>query len=540
MLGIIHPPSLNLFNYGDTLVSGAEVASRQFVEAMVRYMPPTAVALFADDEVLPSLQQNLRELAEARDGNHANTLLLRMGLLRQVLAVQPFTAFHFLIPCLDRLSYVRARFSPSVFPITSVSYGFGGSVSLWEFFARLALTPTLPCDAVICSSAASQQAFASSLEQVRAALGELGLRGLPDAPQMPILPLGIDAQAFRPRDKRDVRYLLNLPQDKTLLLSFGRLEHIGKADLGPLLLVLRELLQEYGETISLVLAGALDGNEKAYLERMIEGAGVTKHVYVRGNPTFSEAPLYYSAADIFVGLSDTVQESFGLAPLEAMASELPVVVADWSAYRETVIDAQTGYRVPTLWGRCEGDWSTMSPLNPWQSEARHTAEEVSVDVRELKHALGRLLNDPQQRQRMGAAARRHVEANYTWRVIVPRYQSLWEELAEVASTLQPDPRPSVPSMASRPFDTFGHYATHHVDESMRVTASQRDVTTLWPSLSQSSLSPQLLEQVMDRVRGKIVRLSDLQQNLAEAAGVVPEETLRSILWLFKFDFIKLV
>ncbi len=536
MLGIIHPPSLNLLEYAS--VSGAEVASRQFVEAMVRYLPPTAVALFADDEALPRLQQNLNELSEARDGSHADTLLLRLKLLPEVFAVQPFMALHFLIPCLDRLSYIRTEFSPSVFPITCTPHGFSGTAALWDFFTRLALTPTLPCDAVICSSEASRRAFANSLEQVREALGATGLSGLPDAPQMVVLPLGVDVQTFRPRDKRDVRYLLNLPYDKTLLLSFGRLDHVSKANLGPLLLVLRELLKD-GEKLALIIAGATDTNERAYLERMILEAGVKDHVYLRPNPTFSEAPLYYSAADIFVGLSDTTQESFGIAPLEAMASELPVVVADWSGYRETVIDAETGHRVPTRWGRCEGEWLRLSPLSTWHDEAQHVSEEVSVDVRQLKNALKGLLNDPSERQRMGKAARKHVEANYAWRVIVPRYQAVWEELAEVASTLQPDTRPCVPSVASRPFDNFGHYATHSVDGSTKVTASKRDVMTLWPSLSQSSVSSRLLEQVMDQVNGRIVRLTDLQQYLTQAVGVAPEETLRSILWLLKFDFIEL-
>ena len=42
----------------------------------------------------------------------------------------------------------------------------------------------------------------------------------------------------------------------------------------------------------------------------------------------------WSAADIFVSLVDNIQETFGLAPLEAMAAGLPTVVSDWDGFRD--------------------------------------------------------------------------------------------------------------------------------------------------------------------------------------------------------------
>ena len=38
----------------------------------------------------------------------------------------------------------------------------------------------------------------------------------------------------------------------------------------------------------------------------------------------------------FLSLVDCLQETFGLTPVEAMASGLPVVVSDWNGYRDTV------------------------------------------------------------------------------------------------------------------------------------------------------------------------------------------------------------
>ena len=56
----------------------------------------------------------------------------------------------------------------------------------------------------------------------------------------------------------------------------------------------------------------------------------------------------WSAADVFLSLVDNPQETFGLAPVEAMAAGIPVVVSDWDGYRFTVSDGVEGFRIPTL------------------------------------------------------------------------------------------------------------------------------------------------------------------------------------------------
>ena len=61
-----------------------------------------------------------------------------------------------------------------------------------------------------------------------------------------------------------------------------------------------------------------------------------------------------SAADVFISLVDNIQETFGITPLEAMASGLPVVVSDWDGYRHTVRDGEEGFLIPTLGGPEEG------------------------------------------------------------------------------------------------------------------------------------------------------------------------------------------
>ena len=58
----------------------------------------------------------------------------------------------------------------------------------------------------------------------------------------------------------------------------------------------------------------------------------------------------WSVADLFLSLSDNVQETFGLTPVEAMAAGLPVVVSDWNGYRSNIRDGVDGFLVRTLGG----------------------------------------------------------------------------------------------------------------------------------------------------------------------------------------------
>lgn len=145
-----------------------------------------------------------------------------MSSLPEVLSQQTFTAFHNpTAPDLHQLSYLRSQFAPRPFPITCLAHGFSQAHLLWDFFARLLLTPTLPCDSVVCTSHAARRAFQNTLDQVRAGLEASGMTGLRTDLRLDLIPLGVDADLYRPRNKRDVRSLLGLPQEKTLLLCFG-------------------------------------------------------------------------------------------------------------------------------------------------------------------------------------------------------------------------------------------------------------------------------------------------------------------------------
>jgi hypothetical protein len=129
-----------------------------------------------------------------------------------------------------------------------------------------------------------------------------------------------------------------------------------------------------------------------------------------------------------VSPSDNVQESFGLALLEAMAHGLPVVASDWSGYRDIVTDGRTGFLIPTHMDPRGCDMASMvAPVDISYGIPHHLSRHTVIDVDCLCVRLKTLLASADLRAAMGKAGRRLVESSFAWPVIVDRYRSLFAE-----------------------------------------------------------------------------------------------------------------
>src|SRR5262249_2640282 len=106
---------------------------------------------------------------------------------------------------------------------------------------------------------------------------------------------------------------------------------------------------------------------------LIRGEGVANRVHLL--PGTDRVERFYAAADVFV--FPTFYDSFGLVATEAMASGLPVVCSAAAGAAELIEDGVNGLIVNDPWG----------------------------DSTALADALGRLVDDPALRQRLGDAAR---------------------------------------------------------------------------------------------------------------------------------------
>ena len=142
----------------------------------------------------------------------------------------------------------------------------------------------------------------------------------------------------------------------------------------------------------LVMIG--DGPDRSRAEAFCRERHLRDQVFFLGNvPNLEEL---VGASDLFLLPSDG--ESFGMAALEAMASEVPVIATRSGGIPEVVVDGECGYLLPV------GDVDAMA------------ARAIEI------------LSDVQLQRRMGRAGRALAESKFHVARVVPMYRSLYERV----------------------------------------------------------------------------------------------------------------
>ena len=155
--------------------------------------------------------------------------------------------------------------------------------------------------------------------------------------------------------------------------------------------ILAQVLQK-GIKTRLIMVG--DGSERTNVEHRARCLGVYDScAFVGKQPKIVD---YLSASDVLLLPSE--QESFGLAALEALACELPVIASRVGGLPEVVTDGETGF-----------------------------LSEVG-DVEKMANDAAHLLTDNDFRQEMGRRARESAISRYRTDLIIPRYVEFYEKI----------------------------------------------------------------------------------------------------------------
>jgi glycosyltransferase involved in cell wall biosynthesis len=147
-----------------------------------------------------------------------------------------------------------------------------------------------------------------------------------------VIPNGLDpfTFGFSVGSRTTTRAALGIPEDATVIGTVGRLVRRKQQAL-----VIRAAAKVIREGAWLLIVG--DGPERVYLERLASHLGVGNRVLFTGES--HDIPATLAAMDVFA--SPALEETFGLAPLEALISGLPVLV--------THCPALTGMQPPRVW-----------------------------------------------------------------------------------------------------------------------------------------------------------------------------------------------
>ena len=380
--------------------------------------------------------------------------------------------------------------------------------AVMDSIGNLAIAPIQHWDAVVCTSKAVRATYETVLELWEEHLRQrLGATRLP-RPQLPIIPLGVDTAWIAPASeatRQSWRTRMKIPAAAFVVLWVGRFNHAAKAHPIPTYLALEQLAQRLEQPVVYLQAGWF-GNEaiqQAFTAAAQRWAPSVKHLFVDGRQPELRQQIWH-AADVFCSLSDNLQETFGLTPIEAMAAGLPVVVSDWDGYRDTVRDGIDGFRIATTMpaaGYGQGlAHSFCAQTISYDYYCAVSAQTVAVDLPATVRALETLATQPELRQQQGAAGRQRALEAYGWEVVIGQYQQLLEELAErriaarrddpMLGEAQVQPAP----LRADPYRVFASYPTAAVDgDTCLRLASQ------WQNVERSELHAHLEALQADRL-----------------------------------------
>jgi starch synthase len=459
-------------------------------------------------------------------------------------------------PSLAPLAWQRRRHRQAAYSLCGVTHTICTDRAM-EAIGALLVAPVQPWDALVCTSHAGRKVVLGLLEEQAAYLKERLGAARVERPQLPVIPLGVDTAAFDPWPGARVawRARLGITEDDVAALMLGRLSHATKVSPLPMYLALGRAAAEAppGVKVHLILAGRFESEAAERVFRTAAAAlcpNVALHVLDGQMPDLRVNA--FAAADFFTLLVDNIQETFGLAPVEAMAAGLPVVVSDWDGFRDTVEDGMHGFRIPTLMATAGGDLASRyaAGADGYAAFGAGVAQFVAVDVPAAEAAYRALIADPQRRRVMGEAARAHARARYEWRVVIGEYLRLWDALAELrvgACGERAPPaqgREPVPLLPN-PFAAFTAYPTRRILPDTRLALAD-------------GASPERLAELIS-VPGAVVR-GDLLPTMPELraalerlcaggpaaamdlAGLVPParraRLLRGLVWMAKLDLIR--
>jgi hypothetical protein len=272
----------------------------------------------------------------------------------------------------------------------------------------------------------------------------------------------------------------------------------------------------------------------------------------------------WACADIFCSLSDNVQETFGITPIEAMAAGLAQVVTDWDGYKDTVRDGVDGFRIPT-WMPQAGlgrDFALRHALglDTYDMYCGYTASMVSVDMDAATEAFVRLISSPSLRLNMGEAARERAKRHFDWSVIMNQYTALWEHQNDTRlkalqdshqSQLRTTPTKALPWPARLdPYESFQGYPSAKLEPHTRVQLRGHDAMAQLSEL-ETLLMVNYTDRAQPNATERRAMLAWLQAQpeqmtealaLAEASGDPARTALRfrGIAWLAKLGLVRLM
>jgi glycosyltransferase involved in cell wall biosynthesis len=524
---------------------GIDVATREFIRAFFR---------FSEQKEFPCICPNITALnqfkyfAEIEEINPDSCFGINQNDPIQIERAGHLFRYD---PGIIKHIWSRRQFGQRRYSISGLLHT-SSTDNVMEIIGQYVIAPTQSWDALICPSKAIKSAALNIIDNWQQYLTERTGGNFKCPIQLEVIPLGVDVEFFNKitEHKKRVkqRQTLGLEEEELAILFTGRLNFIAKANPLALLLGVEKVARETKKQVRLIFCGYFNDekNEIAFKEAIAKICNVSRVSFVHhGDKQFPDG--FWAGADIFCSLVDNIQESFGLTPVEAMASGLPVIVSDWNGYRDTVRDGVDGYTIPTLApsknSGTELAYKYFSGQSNYGDYLSAIQQSISIDFGLLSTALKHLIENPSLRKKMGASGKERAKFVYNWPNIISAYEEFWRELGRCRSTdVERIPlKAGSPFHPSRPdpFDMFASFPTRQFSENGKIElvistwSAVLDIVSLkvsyvYPdSLINLEILPALFDKLKDTSPIVIKELITLLQK------VRPTDLKLTLAWLVK-------
>lgn len=201
-----------------------------------------------------------------------------------------------------------------------------------------------------------------------------------------ITPFGVDTSLYKEK-------LINNNE----IIKIGVIKSLSKRyRISDIIYAMEIIHDKYGSKVVLEIYG--DGSERENLENLSKKLKLDTVVRFNGKVPNELVPDILNKLDIFVVSSN--HESFGVAVVEAMAAQIPVVASDVDGFREVLGTSNAGFLIDV------GNFEAM-------------AKKISI-----------LIEDSELRARMGEKGYNNVRANYEWEKNVDTMENIYNLVSE--------------------------------------------------------------------------------------------------------------
>lgn len=158
-----------------------------------------------------------------------------------------------------------------------------------------------------------------------------------------VVPHGVDLERFHPARNRPDEWAATGHGGKRAIACIGRIRPEKGTDL--FVQTAMRVLPQFPDITALVIGRAKGEHERFLgdLRAQVRAAGLAERILFVGEVPAAEMSALIRALDLLVALPR--YEGYGMTPLEAMASGVPVVASDTGHFREFLGDGKAGYVV---------------------------------------------------------------------------------------------------------------------------------------------------------------------------------------------------